>query len=147
MKKITLFMACLLTLTLASCGSSYNEEKCDDLIDKYNEDGELSKKEIGEALDQYDAIIDKLDNEYDKILKKANKDKDEAKDMADDLEGESLFEHYANLSNIINSLDNRDEIKGDNKKKLKDLEKKDKELGKKAKKIAKKLYGIDTSNF
>lgn len=139
MKKLTLFLMSLVAFTLVSCGSGYNETTCDDLIYKYDEKGKLTTDDYAEAISQYSAILDELDSRLDKIEALAESNDEEALDLWDGIEDETIAEQFNALDRILGNAHSAGEIKGENKKAFKALEKKINKFEKKGEKVEKKL--------
>lgn len=118
MKKITFLLLSLLSLSLSSCGPKYDEDKCDELIEKYNDKGNLGDKDIKLALEQYEATIDFAESQLELIEKKAKKKDDEAIDLYEELTESTEWDHMKALDEMLENSD----PKGDDKKKFSDLQ-------------------------
>lgn len=135
MKKLTILLLGLFALTVTSCGPSYNEKVCDDLIEKYDDKGKLSSDDLAEAIRQCDAILDEYESQLDKVERLVKNKDEEAINLWDELEDGTMTEQLSKLGSILEQSD----LKGDNKKALKALEKKAKNISKKEDKIETKV--------
>lgn len=75
MKILKILTLALVVLTLAACGSSYNDEKSQKLVDTFTNKGELSPEQWEEAVEQYCGYMDKSME----ILKEESGEKDQGK--------------------------------------------------------------------
>lgn len=144
MKKLTFLLLGLLTLAVTSCGSDstkYSGQTCDILIQKYNKDGELTKKEMRQALDQLGGIIDEMDVEVSKIIEMSKKDKSKAKTMFEDMRNATLLKHYNGIQRIVYGYEKY--LEEDAPKKLEEVKKKDDEINKKGEEMARSIsWGV-----
>ena len=81
MKKLTILLLGLFALTVTSCGPSYNEKVCDDLIEKYDDKGKLNTEDLAEAIRQCDAILDEYESQLDKVERLVKNKDEEAIDL------------------------------------------------------------------
>lgn len=75
--KVFKFLAlALIAFVVTSCGSSYSEEKASKLIEKYQDEGELTKDEWNQAVDLCIAYSELLTDEMKQAVKKAETKKE-----------------------------------------------------------------------
>lgn len=72
MKVFKFFAFAIIALIATSCGTSYNDAKAENLLDKFKEDKELSKEEWKEATDLFIAYMDMCMDEFKAAIKKSD---------------------------------------------------------------------------
>lgn len=139
MKKLTILLLGLFALTVTSCGPSYNEKVCDDLIEKYDDKGKLSSDDLAEAIRQCNAMLTEFDSQLDKIATLAKEKDDNAIDLWDDMKDGTMMEQFEKLYYILSNT----ELKGENKKAFKEFEKRSNDLEKNYDRTRKKVRRLD----
>lgn len=143
MKIFKLLSVAVIALLASSCGSSYDADKCDEIIDKFGDKEKLTEKDHKVALEQCDAILSYYEKNVEKLLSLAKDKDDKALELFDEAYDENL-DMMVNLSALYGILQN-EKLKGDQKTTLKDIEKRIQKLGKEEEKAYKSLAKLDKS--
>lgn len=142
MKIFKIIAVALIAFTISACGSSYNEDKCAEIIEKAQDGKRLKEKDYNIALKQCDAILTHFEDAVEKIIKLAKKKDDKAVDLYEEIDEEE--EMGNNLWALYGILDNG-KLKGDQKKEFKALEKRVKKFQKDAQKATQLVHKLDSN--
>ena len=142
MKKIKyIFSIAIITLILTSCGSKYDFEHAEKLLEKIEEEDKLTNNDYLEmielceigfscAIDEYEAALD-IKNKYDC--------RDALKEISNDDELNFIFGYSGQMYLTLEQAAEADELKSDTKKRFRELKKQHEKIIKLVGKIEKKI--------
>lgn len=129
MKKLTLLLIGLLTLSSTSCDSGYSEKTCEEILTKYdnrhdrsNLTAKLTADDYAEAVSQCNAILDEMLPQLDKVISLAEGNDGEAVSLWQEMDGSTMSKHFFNLYYMLKSENCRGKLQGDIQKGYKDLD-------------------------
>lgn len=142
MKKIKqIFSVAVIALALTSCGHGFDFERAEKLIEKIEEEDELSNSDYLEMIDLCEICFTRTIDEFEPALEIKDKYdcRDAIKELGNDDELQFMLAYSFQMYNTLERAAENDELKSEAKKRFRELKKQQEKIIKLAEKIENKM--------
>lgn len=142
MKKIKhIFLVAVIALVLTSCGSGFDFERTEKLIEKIEEEDKLSNNDYLEMIDLCEISFTRAIDEFEPALEIKDKYdcRDALKELGNNDELQFMLAYSFQMYNTLERAAECDELRSEAKKRFRELKKQQEKIIKLAEKIEKKM--------